>query len=166
MVEFLNFENKLDLLDQARKELIIADHMLYVTFPLVKEKTLFLNSLEHVNLAIKFMVKAFLEREEKMKNISRLPKNEVFLINFFTKEYEARLGLNKKTLEAITLLPKLVDAKNRKQYFFESNRDYFIIKEGFGTRRIEFQKIKDFLNEAKKLYKKISDDLNKTDWMF
>ncbi len=174
---FLGFERKLGLLDKAKKELIIADHMLNVTFPLVKEKTLILSSLEHVDSAMNLMIKAFLEREEKLKKIVRLPKNETFLINFFTKEYEKKLDLNKRTLEAITLLPKLVEAKNRKQYKFELStksesfgfqriNNYFIIKEGFGTRKIEFEKIKEFLDEAKKLYKKISTCLDKTDWMF
>ena len=50
-------------LQKARKKIEFADHMVYITFPLIKENKLIIKILAEINNALKILITSILQYE-------------------------------------------------------------------------------------------------------
>lgn len=139
-------------LDEALKALQIADHMTYITFPLVKEKRLMLKILSELNLAILSTINAILQYEYYYKRI-QIYSDSRENFNTFRKiagRYEITPEQLKKVIEIISLAEK----HKRSPFEFVKNDKIVILSDRMQTDTISIDKIKSFLIEAKDILKK------------
>lgn len=81
----------------ARKELRLADHMIYITLPLLGDRKIFLNAVNHLGKAINELIKAYLEKEWRYKRLEFKPPGDTG-INLFLTKYSKVLGLQSHEL--------------------------------------------------------------------
>jgi len=141
-----------DLLAQAKKEIEMADHMCFVTFPLVNETKFLLSILSHITSAAKLCLKSLLEFDKKPAG------NNPFSELYAYKELEQKYKLDPKYFRLLQKLFELQRADLESNIRFKRGEKYILSLSGFEKITIlDINLIKRYLLLTKKF---ISDCSN------
>ena len=145
-------------LREAIKSMQIADHMAYVTFPLVNEQRLLLKIFDEIHKSILSSITAVLNYEHEYHNIKNninTPANNQENIKTFQKcarEYNISDQQIKTIMEIIELN---IDHKASAMEFVRKDK-IVILSDNLRTRTLGIQKIKEYLLLAKELLMKVN----------
>jgi len=141
-------------LKEAMKHMQIADHMTYVTFPLVNEYRLLLKIFDEIYLSIIFSVSAILNYEYLYKKIVLYSNYKDNLDTFVNlgKEY----GLSNEQVKKIKEIIDLNKKHNESAMEFVRKDKVVIMSDSLGTRVLDLRLIKEYLLLAKELMVKVS----------
>ena len=137
-------------LAQAVKNLQIADHMAYVTYPLVNEKRLLLKIFDEIYKSIISCINAILNYEYLYKRIKLYQENNQNIQTFIdkcAKEY----GLTNKQIKDIKEILELNKKHKQSAMEFVRRDKIVILSDSLGTQTIDIQRIKEYLLLAKEL---------------
>lgn len=146
-------EKFLESLNYASKLLQTADHMTYITFPLVKEKRLLLKILNEIHLGLLNTINAILQYEYLYKRI-RLYRDAKDNFIEFIEKCAPRYKINEEQIKKIKEIFLLIEKHKKSPFEFVKNDKVVIMSEGLHTDTITLEKIKDFLINAKDVYRK------------
>jgi len=143
-------------LAQAIKNLQIADHMAYVTYPLVNDRRLLLKIFDEIYKSIIGCINTILNYEYLYKRIRLYKENNSNMQTFMNKcakNYELTNEQIKKIKEILEL------NKQHKQSAMEfiKKDKIVILSDNLGTQTIDIQKIKAYLLLAKELLMKTNN---------
>ena len=145
-------------LNDAIKNLQIADHMTYVTLPLVKDNRLLLKIFDNIYKSIVGCVNAILNYEylyKRIKIYSSTNENMQTFVHKCAKKYDLTNEQIKK-IQQIIILNK--QHKQSAMEFVKQNR-IVILSDSLGTQILDVQKIKEFLLLAKELLMKTNNQI-------
>jgi hypothetical protein len=145
-------------LDRAKKELKLADHMLYVTMSVVADEKLFLSIVNHLVNSVVEVVSKYLEREAMYKRIEMLPKGTKARLELFKRRYVSKLGLNRKTVEMLDHLLSANEAKVNAHSKFAKKDKFVIISRNYQVHIIDKASIKRYISLQKELINRIEGD--------
>jgi len=147
-------------LQQAVKHLKIADHMTYVTFPLVNEQRLLLKIFDEIHNSIVQCINSILNYEFLYKRI-RLYQNNGENFNTFTEKCAKNYGLNNAQTKKIKEIIQLNKYHKQSAMEFVKKDKVVIMSDSLGTQVIDINSIKEYLLIAKELVlntnKKVSE---------
>ena len=141
-------------LNQSIHHLQIADHMTYVTYPLINEKRLLLRIIEEISASITYCINAILEFEEKSKS-KKLDKN------FILKKYSKNYNLNENQIQQIKEILEINNKHKESAMEFVKNEKLVILSNNLGTKIIDIQLIKSYLLTAKELLLKVNQRIER-----
>ena len=139
-------------LKESAKHLQIADHMIYVTLPIVNEKRLLIKILEEIYKSVLNSLYSLLSYEQALGRVSTLESDEI--IDTLLKIAKKTLSHehSKKIKEILTIHQKhqqsAMEFVRREKVIIMSDR---LSVEGFDLRRI-----KEYLLVAKELFLTVS----------
>ena len=140
-------------LEQAKKSLQLADHLVYVTYPIVKENKLLLKVLEELSKAIISAINSVLQYEYIYKRILIYSNAKD---NFETfKRIALRYNISQEQLKNIIEILSLAEKHKKSPFEFAKNDKIVIMLENMKTDTLDLDKIKRFLLEAKDIIRKI-----------
>jgi len=146
-------------LDNARKALRTTDHLVYVTFPLLKEQRLLLKSLEELQDAILNTVNAILQYEAYNKKVSISTDSKE---NFNTfRRIAQSYNINFIQIDKITEILRIAEQHRKSPFEFVKNDKIIIMGDGFKTEILSIDKMKSYIIEVKDLLRKATIKLNK-----
>lgn len=145
-------EKFIESLSNAVKAMQTADHLTYITFPLVKEKRLLLKILTELNLSLLNVINAILQYEYYYKRIE-IYKDARENFNTF-KEISPRYGINSEQLKKLIDIMILAEKHKKSPFEFVKDDKIVIMSNGMHTDWITLEKIKSFLLEVKDIIKK------------
>jgi len=151
-------DKKQEYLDLSLKHLQIADHMAYVTYPLVKEKKLLLKIFDEMYKSVINLVCASLIFENKKKNIKfnkDLKENMKIFIKL-SKNYRITSEEIKKMSELIEINYKHKTSAME----FSRKENVVMMMDNLDTFSLDIRKIKEYITLSKSLYLKINLRLN------
>ena len=131
---------------KAIRSLKIADHMTYVTYPLINEKRLLLKIFVEITNSITHCISCILAYE----NTNSRPPIELFIEN--AKKYEISNTQIKKIREILEINKK---HKESAMEFVKKNK-IIILSDNLQTQTLDIYKIKEFLLVAKEFLMKIN----------
>lgn len=153
-------ERYLESLESAQRALQIADHMTYITFPLVKEKRLLLKVLSELSSAITSVINAILQYEYYWK---RIQIYSTARDNFETfKQLAPRYSIHPDQLAKITEIVSLAEKHKKSPFEFVKNDKIVIMSDSLAPSYITLEKIKIFLLETKDIIKKANLKIKST----
>ncbi|MBU3906637.1 MAG: hypothetical protein KKA64_00100, partial [Nanoarchaeota archaeon] len=117
-------EKFLEYLETAENMIRTVDHMIYVTFPLIKDKRLLLKIISDMNTAILGIISSILQYEYLQKRIE-LTKDASSNLRVFIEKCAPRYRMNEQEIKSITNLINL--AEKHKKSPFEFVRDEKVI---------------------------------------
>ena len=148
-------------LEEAEKTIRIADHMIYVTYPLIKDKNLLLKILIETKKGITECINSILQYEYFYKRINlRNDPKENFKI--FEDKCSERYDITKDEIKLILELFELAKKHKESPFEFAKGEKVVIFTENSKTITVTIEKIKIFLEVAKKIIKKTKLKLQKT----
>jgi len=146
-------------LNNARKSLQTTDHLVYVTFPLLKEQRLLLKSLEELQNAIINIINAILQYESYYRKI---PISLDFKenLNIF-KKIAPSYNINLSQIEKITEILEIAEEHKKSPFEFVKNDKIVIMGDNFKTEVLSLDKIKNYIIEVKDFLRKAAMKINR-----
>ncbi len=139
-------------LKKAKQALKMADHLTYITFPLVKENRLLLKILQEIYTSVHYIINSILQYEYAYKRIQiyKDPKENFRTFKKLAKKY--RIG--EEQMEKITEILLLNELHKKSPFEFVKNDKVVIMSDNLKTETLTLEKVKDFLLEAKDFFRK------------
>jgi hypothetical protein len=142
-------------LDEAIKRLQIADHMAYVTFPVLNDPRLILKILDEIIKSTTSLIQAVLDYEYYPKHSGR---DNSF--NIFLDDYAQVYGLTNTQIEKIMELFELNKKRNLSAMEFVRKDKIVILSDDLNTEALNIQKVKEYLLLSKEFLMKVNRKIN------
>ena len=149
-------------LKEAIRALQIADHMTYVTFPLVKEQRLILKIFDEIYKSIIGCINAILNYEYLYKRIT-LYKDNNNNMQTFVEKCAKNYTLNNEQIKKIKEILELNRKHKQSAMEFVKKDKIVILSDSLNTQILNIQIIKQYLLIAKELLMKTNKRINKQD---
>ena len=153
-------EKFVENLASAEKMIRGADHMIYVTFPLIKDKRLLLKVLQETKNAIALCINSILQYEYLYKRI-KLYKDSRLNFKIFVEKCAPRYGITKDELNNVLDLFDFVEKHKESPFEFVKDERVVILSENLRPRIITLEKTKIFMTVAKSLLRKTREIIKK-----
>jgi len=140
-------------LGDAIKNLQIADHMTYITLPLVNDKRLLLKIFDNIYKSIIGCINAILNYEYLYKRI-KIYSNVNENMQTFAQKCAKTYGLTNEQIKKIQQIITLNKQHKQSAMEFVKQERIVIMSDSLGTQIIDIQKIKEYLLLAKELLMK------------
>jgi len=147
-------------LQKANKILQTADHMTYVTYPLIKDKRLLFKILEQLNESTINIINAILEYEYLYKRI-QLSGDKKINLEIFKQRCAERYGISPEQAEKIEQLLKLYQKHKESPFEFAKKEKIIIMSDNLHTETITIEKLKDHLINTKEILSKANSIISK-----
>jgi hypothetical protein len=137
-------------LAKAINELKIADHMIYITYPIVKDKRLLLKALSSIYESITSTINAILQYDYIWKRI-KLYANPKDNFNVFIEKCAKRYNLTENDIKQLIEFLELAEAHKKSPMEFLRRDKIIIMSDNLKTTSIDSEKLKLYLNFGKKI---------------
>ena len=134
-------EKFLQNLQEAQKTIQVIDHMIYVTYPLIKDKKILTKILTETKSAITNCINSILQYEYLYKRIN-LYKDAKTNFRIFIKKCCPYYQITQKEIDSIIELFELVEKHEQSTIEFLRNEKVVILSENLKTETITIEKIK------------------------
>jgi hypothetical protein len=138
---------------KAEKSLKIADHMLYVTYPLVRDDKLLVAILENIFLAFTSSMASVLYYERLFKRVPPFHDTFESKYNLFVDKIVPSYKLDKRYMEIITRIRDMVSEHKESPVEFARGGQFVICSKDYRVRTLSIEQLKQFIEEAKDFLK-------------
>jgi len=147
-------EKFIENLQEAQKTIRIADHLLYMTFPLVKDKKLLLKIVLELKKGLTHGINAILQYEYLYKRI-RLSPDSKANFKIFQQKCAPRYNISDEEIRTVLEIFNLVEKHKKSPMEFVKNEKVVILSQDLQIDIITFEKTKEFLQISKEILGKI-----------
>jgi len=140
-------------LREGLREIRIADHMLYITQPIINDKRLLLSSIDKIYDALKKLINALLQFEYLSKRIQIHNDPRINFETFMLKT-APRYGISSQETEKIREFLRLAESHKKSPLEFTRKEKVVIFSDDLSTKQINLDKLKDYLFLVKNLFRK------------
>lgn len=152
-------EKFLENLQEAETTLRTADHMFYVTFPLLKDKKLLLKILQDTKTAISKCISSILQQDYLYKRIS-LYNNQKANFRTFESKSSKRYNITEQEIRDIKDLFDISESLKQSSMEFLKNDKIVILSRDMQPKTITTEKIKEFLTLTKNILRKTQNAIH------
>lgn len=151
-------EKFLESLQKAEKSLKNTDHMVYVTYPLVKDKRILLKVIEEMKNSISNCIKAILHFEYLYKRIT-LYKDPKENFRTFVEKCAPRYKITGKEIESILEIFDFVEKHKKSPFEFVKEEKVVILSSNMEPKTLTLEKTKEMLMVSKEILKKTKEKI-------
>ena len=153
-------EKFLEYLRTAEEKIQTADHMIYITFPLIKDKRLLLKILSEINIIVLNIMNSILQYEYIYKRIN-LTRDAKENLRIFVQECAPRYNITEQELKLILEILDLAKKHKESPFEFVKEEKVVILSENLKPSAITLEKTKEFLLVVKSMLKKTREGMKK-----
>ncbi|MEX0920709.1 MAG: hypothetical protein WDZ62_00385 [Candidatus Pacearchaeota archaeon] len=154
-------EKFIENIAKAEKTIMAADHMTYVTFPLIKDKRLLLKVIQEIKNAITLCINSILQYEYFQKRIN-LYKDPTSNFRTFVKKCAPRYNISNEEIETIMELFDIVKKHKESPFEFAKDNKIIILSNSLKPKTLGLENVKEFLILAKNILKKAKNSYEKS----
>jgi len=151
-------QNFLKEIKEAGKKIQIADHLLYLTFPLLKDKKILIKILLELKSAIAKIINIILQREYLYKKI-KLYDNPKTNFKTFAEKSSGRYGIADAEIKMIVELFEFAEQYKKSPMELLKNEKIIIFTDDMRPKTITLEKTKKFSALAKNILKKVQNSI-------
>jgi hypothetical protein len=150
-------------LDTAKKKLQIADHMVNVTYPLVRDTKLLYASVENLFLSLTSTMGALLHFERLYKRIP--PFNDTFESKYFMYNHmlQEKFRLDSEYSKMMKDIKKIIVEHKKSPVEFQRRDKFVICSQNYSTMVLTYPTIREYLTKAKLFIQEINTIINKNE---
>jgi hypothetical protein len=146
-------EKYLVSLTNAIKSIKVADHILYITYPLMKEKRLLLKALDCLYESTNLIISSILQYEYIWKRIILIQDSKVNFQTFIDK-CTKRYNITEQEINDLNNLIQTVENHKKSPLEFLRKDKIIIMSDSLKTRTIDSEALKTYLKLSKSLFQK------------
>ena len=145
------------MLDEAKKKIRVADHMLTMTYPLVKDPKLLIAVLENTHASMDASIQAALQHERNKKNIHAYPNSEQGRFNTYQQQIARNYQTPKELLRTIQDVKETIQEHKQSPIEFRRKESFVICDESYKIRTLNEETLKKHIKAAKTLISHIQE---------
>lgn len=138
-----------ELKERSIKKLKVADHMLFVTYPVVKEAKLLIAVLENIFLSYTNSMAALLHYDRLFHKIPPFKDNFESKFHLFKEKCMPRYDLNRSYIKDMQELKMLLIEHKKSPVEFTKKDKFVICSDKFKMKAITVSDMKGYINKAK-----------------
>jgi len=128
------------LINSAKKEIMLSDHIIHVTMNMINDKKLLISALSHLDKAVKYLM------ENELRNAKKpVPSNRELLKKMFSEVYKGP----KYILDIIEKIHEMMKTQEKEQICYLKERNLVIITNDYKTKVISEDEIKMIITQLK-----------------
>jgi len=154
------------LRDKALEKINVADHMLYMTYPMVKDPKLLLSVMENVFAALDFGIAALLHHEKLFKRIAPFQDNFQARFDVFSRNVLPAYNLNHNYIRLITDVRSVLSEHKRSPVSFVKKDKFVILSPSYSVKTIDVNMAKRYVFESKLFVKNVDAIVRKNEGIF
>jgi len=143
-------EKHMQLLQFAKKEIEVADHLLYMTYPMIKETKFLLAITDHIIKSGRAALQALLEFERLYKRIEAFPNNFAMEISIFRQKVESRYNFDPKFYRLLTKLLEVQKFDQNSTVRFRRGDRYILTSSNYEMTIIDINSVKRYSSLTRK----------------
>lgn len=152
--------------EQAKKNIRAADHILSVTYPLVKDTKLLLGVTENLLLALNNTIASIVSYERLFKRIPPYLENFDSTYNAFRLRIVPRYNIDKSYLEFVEKVREVV-GKHKKSPIEFARKDKFVIcSEGYKMETLSIKQLESYISKAREFFNEVLRITSKHETIF
>ena len=146
----MGMEEFQELKKEARERLKNADHLITMTYPLVKDNRLLLAAIDNLLQALELSLASILSYELKYQRVPPFQEDLPSRIRLFSEKVAPRYKIDKNYIKLITDLEEIIKFRKDSPVEFNRGDKYIIASPEFKLREITLPVTKDYLEKAKR----------------
>ena len=150
-----------ELLTSAKRRLLVADHFLTQTYPLLQDPKLLVSVLEGLLCSIEEMVDAVLVYERNAGLIPAYGENFPAKLSVLKGDLAKKYGLTHVDVAMLSDMQELLLEHKKSDVEFPRKGAYIMASKDFSLSTVTLEKLKTYLTRSKTLYTKIHDCLTR-----
>lgn len=143
------------LIAESNAQFRKADHLAYVTYPMVRETKLLYAIAEVIYDSLEKGVRAVLEYERMYKRIPLVPGELETELEIF-KDVAAKYGFNRNIVLLLMDLRRLVNAKKKSPVEFVRRDKFVICDDDYTMNVLDINKIKAYVMDSREFIEKLN----------
>lgn len=145
---------------EAEKKIQIANHLIYVTFPLIKNKRLLIKIIQDLKTAVLNCVNTILQYESLKKRI-KLTQDPLENFKIFSEQCTPQYTLTEQETQQILDLFKLAKKQEQSSMEIMKNEKVILLSKNLTPEFITIETAKKYLQLAIEILKKTKETLKK-----
>ncbi len=141
---------------EANKAFITADHMAYVTYPLVNDLKLIVTVLENLYLSLVLGMESILNYERTFKRIHAYPDNLSVKIDTFKSKCSTRYDISRTYIVLMEEIKKVLEDYKKSSTVFKRDNRLVIMSDNLRMKSLTIEKAKQYVQGTKPLIEKIN----------
>ncbi len=142
---------------EAAKSFTTADHLVYVTLPLLKEDKLLLAITQNLHNALTKSVLALLTYEQLKKMIKEIPKDSQAQFELFESKIASKHKIPKETILVIKEVQEIMKKHEKSPVEFVRNRKYVVCDDKYRMKTLDQERVKHFIFLTRPLLTLVGD---------
>ena len=155
-----------ELRDLASKKLKLADHILTMTYPMIKDPRLLLSSIENLFLAFTYGMSSLLYYERLFKRIPPFQDNFASKFELFKENCSKKYNLDNEYPKIIQEIKEIIVAHKKSPMEFSRNDSLIICNGNYRMKTISSNMIHNYVQKAKLFIKNVSTIVSKDEAIF
>jgi hypothetical protein len=144
-----------DLRRESIRRLEVADHMIYMTYELVKDPKLLISILENIFLSNTYAITAALNFERKYKNIPMFIDTFDDKMRVFEQYCMKKYNINPKHTQTIKKIKDIIHSHRKSPVEFIRNDNFVICSDTYAMHTISPDLIKEYIKISKEFIKNL-----------
>ena len=137
-----------------------ADHLTYMTYPLVKDYRLLIQIAKNIYDAMTKGVNIILEHDSLYKRVDILPENFDSRFQIFQRECVRRYNIKGEEVSLIIELKDLLNNHVKSSMVFRRKDEMVIYGENLRIKKLNLPMVKDYLVKAKPFISRVDNIIN------
>lgn len=150
----------------ARKKIQIADHMLTMTYPMVKDPKLLLAVMENIFLALTNSIGSLLHYERIYKRVPPFQDTFVSKFNVFKQKCARRFSIDEELILMVQEIKDIILQHKKSPVEFTRNDSFVICSDDYKMKTISLEKMKNYILKSKSFIQNINNIINKNQQAF
>ena len=144
------------ILNKSNEFIRRADHMLYMTYPLIRENKLIITIADNICNGMIYAMDSLLMYERYYKRISPYPDEFMIKLDILRK-IAVRYNISREHINSILDLKMFLDERKNSKMEFIKNDKYVLFNQKQELKSLGIDKLKQNLNISKDFVKRIGD---------
>lgn len=147
------------LLEEANKAFKIADHLTYITYPLVNDIKLIVTIVDNLNKSLLCGLDALLNYEYLYKRISFIPKTFNEKMEIFKSYCIPRYNIDRNSILLVSDVRNIVEHRKNSPTEFVRSGKFVMCTSDYKMKVLNFDKVKNFNLQTKEFIVKLNSIL-------
>ncbi len=139
-----------ELIARAKKEIHLADHLIYVTFPLIRETKFLLSIAEHVIKSSELALEAVLKHARLYKRIEPYATNFAARVDVFQAELQIMYNFNPEHTHLLRRLAEFKQHNKESVMKFRRKDKYILTTRQYEMKILDLERVKRMCEATKK----------------
>lgn len=146
--------------DTAKKKVLIADHMLVMTYKHLKDPKLLVAVLDNLIQSLNLGLAELLHKEREYKRVPAYPETTEGMFNVFRDKLATKMGASAEGLRNMSEMIELQKAQKAAPVEFARKKEFVIANKDYRLKTITEEKLKNhikFLKELLQLFERYAN---------